>query len=82
LKYSNFSNFFILFLVRRSSGVVRVPCALEQKIFLRPPSTKLTEFEFKKIGAKVRKKHFLVATSFFFERNKMHLALETNSTKL
>jgi len=29
------------------SGVARVPCALGQDIFLRPPSTKLTEFELK-----------------------------------
>jgi len=29
------------------SGVARVPCALGQEIFLRPPSTKLTEFELK-----------------------------------
>jgi len=29
------------------SGVARVSCALGQEIFLRPPSTKLTEFEFK-----------------------------------
>jgi len=31
----------------RGSGVARVPCALGQEIFLRPPSTKLTEFELK-----------------------------------
>jgi len=29
------------------SGVARVTCALGQEIFLRPPSTKLTEFEVK-----------------------------------
>jgi len=29
------------------SGVARVPCALGQEIFLRPPSTKVTEFELK-----------------------------------
>jgi len=29
------------------SGVARVSCALEQEIFLRPTSTKLTEFELK-----------------------------------
>jgi len=37
------------------SGVARVPCALGQEIFFRPPSTKTTEFEVI-IGAKVRKK--------------------------
>jgi len=30
-----------------ASGVARVPCTLGQEIFLRPPSTKLTEFELK-----------------------------------
>jgi len=39
-----------------SSGVARVPCALAQEIFLRPPSTKAIEFELKNIGAKVQKK--------------------------
>jgi len=39
-----------------TSGVARVPCALGQEIFLRTPSTKLIEFELKKIGANVRKK--------------------------
>jgi len=29
------------------SGVARVPCALGQEIFLRPLSTKTTEFEVK-----------------------------------
>jgi len=29
------------------SGIARVPCALGQEIFLRPLSTKLTEFELK-----------------------------------
>jgi len=29
------------------SGVARVPCALEQEMFLRPLSTKTTEFEMK-----------------------------------
>jgi len=29
------------------SGVARVPCALGQEIFLRPPSTKPAEFEVK-----------------------------------
>jgi len=29
------------------SGVVRLPCALGQEIFLRSPSTKFTEFELK-----------------------------------
>jgi len=29
------------------SGGARAPCALGQEIFLRPPSTKLTEFEVK-----------------------------------
>jgi len=38
-------------------GVARVPCALGQEIFLRPPSTKLTEFELKNtVGTKVQKK--------------------------
>jgi len=30
-----------------TSGVARVPCALGQEIFLRPPSTKIIEFELK-----------------------------------
>jgi len=30
-----------------TSGVARIPCALGQEIFLRPPSTKLTEFKLK-----------------------------------
>jgi len=29
------------------SGVARVPCALGQETFLRPPSTKTAEFEVK-----------------------------------
>jgi len=29
------------------NGVARVPCALRQEIFLRPPSTKTAEFEVK-----------------------------------
>jgi len=37
------------------SGVARVSCALGQEIFLRPLSTKTTEFEVN-IGAKVLKK--------------------------
>jgi len=39
---SNLCNFAIV-----GSGVARVPCALGQKIFLRPPSTKFTEFKLK-----------------------------------
>jgi len=38
-----------------NSGVVRVPCALGQEIFLRPPLTKTTDLKWK-TGAKVRKK--------------------------
>jgi len=38
--YTNYFN--------ESSGVTRVPCALGQEMFLRPPSAKLTEFELKK----------------------------------
>jgi len=30
-----------------TSGLARVPCALGQEIFLRPPSTKTTKFEVK-----------------------------------
>jgi len=33
------------------SGVARVPCALGQETFLRPPSTQTTEFKVK-IGGK------------------------------
>jgi len=60
---------------------------MRQETFLLPFSTKLTEFEFKKIVAKVQKKQrknifcSLVVTWFFFKQNKMHLALEMNSTK-
>jgi len=40
-----------------NSGVARVHCALEQETFLRPLSTKPTEFEVKNtVGTKVRKK--------------------------
>jgi len=37
------------------SGVARVPCALEQKIFLRPHQQKLQSLKWK-ISAKARKK--------------------------
>jgi len=49
-------------------GVVRVPCALGQEIFLRPLSTKTTEFEVKN-RCKLEKKaeHLLeLFSSFFF----------------
>jgi len=70
-----------------SSGVPRVPCALRQEIFLRLPSTKLTEFELKNRCKSTEKTNpecpiCCIVTWFFFERNKMHLTLETNSTKL
>jgi len=45
-----------------SSGIARVPCALEQEIFLRPSSTKLTEFELKdrcKSAEEVKAEHLL-----------------------
>jgi len=51
---------------------------------LRPPSTKFTEFELKNWckSAEEAKAEFAAVTCFFFERNKTHLAVETNSTKL
>jgi len=48
-----------------SSGVARVLCALEQEIFLRPPSTKLTEFELKnwcKSAEEAKAEYLLVTT--------------------
>jgi len=56
------------------SGVARVPCALGKEKFLRPPSTKLTEFEkmVQKCG-RSNGRTFAVVTRFFFERNKTHL---------
>jgi len=44
------------------SGVARVHCALRQEIFLRPSSTKLTEFELKyscKSAEEARTEHLL-----------------------
>jgi len=44
------------------SGVARVPCALGQEIFLRPLSTKTTEFEAKnrrKSAEKLKTEHLL-----------------------
>jgi len=38
---------FGLYRVDTCSGVARVPCTLGQEIFLRPLSTKTTEFEMK-----------------------------------
>jgi len=45
-----------------TSGVARVPCALGQEIFLRLPSTKLSEFELKnrcKNAEEVKVEHLL-----------------------
>jgi len=45
------------------SGVTRVPCALEQEIFLRSQSTKATEFEVKivaKAGEEGKSRKFTV----------------------
>jgi len=67
------------------SGVARVPCALGQEIFLRPPSTKPAEFEVKikyKSAEEAKAKHLLGVILLFFEGNETHLMLETNSTKL
>jgi len=68
------------------SGVAkRVPCARGQEIFLRPQPTKTTEFE-KKNRRKMRKRLeqnlFCIVILFFFDSNKMHLAQETDWTKL
>jgi len=41
------------------SSIARVSCVLEQEIFLRPLSTKTTEFEVK-VGAKIWKKQKIV----------------------
>jgi len=36
-------NVFFILRLDLTSDVVRVPCALGQEVFLRPPSTKTTE---------------------------------------
>jgi len=66
------------------SGVARVPCALGQEIFLRPLLTKLTKFELKNRYKSAEEGKAEICSSYLvlFPRNKMHLALETNSTKL
>jgi len=56
-----------------NSGVTRVSCALGQEIFLRPLSTKSTEFE-EKIGEKVFKKQRGKFFSFF---QKIHILKHT-----
>jgi len=51
-----------LSLVQQDSGVARVPCALGQEIFLRPQSTKTTEFEVKhrrKSAKEAKSEHLL-----------------------
>jgi len=45
----------LIFINATNSGVARVPCALEQEIFLRPPKQKLRSLK-RKIVQKVRKK--------------------------
>jgi len=50
------------------SGIARVPCALGQEIFLRLPSTKLTEFELKTYVQKCGRskgRTFAVVTRFY-----------------
>jgi len=67
----------VLFVLLRviGSGVARVPCALG--LFLRPLSTKTTEFEVKN-----NCKNLEDAKLFFFEGNKPHLVLEMNFDKV
>jgi len=68
----------------QSGGVARVPCALGQEVFLRPPQQKLRRLK-RKIGAKSAKEakaeHYC---SYFssLRSNKAHYALETNCAKL
>jgi len=51
-----------------SSGVAMVPCALGQEIFLRPISTKTTEFKVKnrcKVAEEAKTEHLLKLISSF-----------------
>jgi len=63
-----------------------VYCALGQEIFLRPSSTKAIEFEMKNkcesCGRSKSRTFTVTVVILFFESNKMHLALEMNSTNL
>jgi len=59
------------------SGVARAPCALGKEIFLRPLSTKTTEFEVKNRRKSAEAAKFVI----FFEDNKKHLVLEMNFDK-
>jgi len=64
--------------VHSFSGVVRVPCALGQKIFLRPLLIKTTKFEVKNSRENLKMQNL-----FFFESNNPHAVLEKmNLTKL
>jgi len=67
----------------KSSGVARVPCALGQEIFFRPPSAKIAEFEVKnryKVGEDVNAGTSTEGILLFYEGNKSRLMLEANST--
>jgi len=53
-----------------SSGVARVPCALGQETFLRPPLTKTTEFKVKtggKASVEAKADHLLQLFRYYFD---------------
>jgi len=66
----------IVLVVMMSSGVARVPCALGQETFFRPPLTKTTEFEVKnrcKSAKEAKAEHLLLSFFFFFESKRSFL---------